>query len=140
MEGWGEILNDNHDHWRVSQYPLTFDSKTHRVALLNFWGTYEWVKQMSERLHARGRMLMGNDAYFRRWQLAPLVDIPGREYTWITKDMKFDPLADERYLFFRTMSGAKPYLMLMNNRYEAGEFMEPYMQRSLFFAVFPSMF
>jgi hypothetical protein len=140
MEGWGELLNYNRAHWRVSQYPLTFDPKSHRVALLNFWGTYEWVRQMSDRLHARGRMLMGNDAYFRRWQLAPWVDIPGREYTWITKDMKFDPVPDERYFFFKTMSGAKPYLMLMNNRYESGEFMEPYMQRSLFFAVFPSMF
>ncbi|HTL29360.1 MAG TPA: hypothetical protein VL282_09065 [Tepidisphaeraceae bacterium] len=140
MEGWGEILNYNRAHWRVSQYPLTFDPKSHRVALLNFWGTVEWVKQMSERSHSRGQLLMGNDAYFRRWQLAPYVDVPGREYTWITKDMKFDPVPDGRYLFFKTMSGAKPYLMLMNNRYEAGEFMEPYMQRSLFFAVFPSMF
>jgi hypothetical protein len=139
MEGWGEILNYNREHWRVSQYPLTFDPKSHRVALLNFWGTYEWVKQMSGRLHAKGRMLMGNDAYFRRWQLAPWVDIPGREYTWIAKG-KFDPVPDDRYFFFKTMSGAKPYLMLMNNRYEQAEFMEPYMQRSLFFAVFPSMF
>lgn len=139
MEGWGEILNYNREHWRVSQYPLTFDPKSHRVALLNFWGTYEWVRQMSDRLHAKGRMLMGNDAYFRRWQLAPWVDIPGREYTWINKG-KFDPVPDERYFFFKTMSGAKPYLMLMNNRYEQAEFMEPYMQRSLFFAVFPSMF
>ncbi len=139
MEGWGEILNYNREHWRVSQYPLTFDPKSHRVALLNFWGTYEWVRQVSDRLHGKRRMLMGNDAYFRRWQLAPWVDIPGREYTWISKG-KFDPVPDERYFFFKTMSGAKPYLMLMNNRYEQAEFMEPYMQRSLFFAVFPSMF
>ncbi len=138
-EGWGEILNDNKDHWKVTQYPLTFDPATKKVALLNFWGTVAWVKEMSDRLHVKGKFLMANDAFFRRWQLLSYIDIPGREYTWI-EDGKFTPVPDERYLFFRAMSGKKPYVMLMNNRYEKGEFMEPYFQRSLFYAVFPSMY
>ena len=138
-EGWGEILNYNRDHWRVSRYPLTFDPATKKVALLNFWGTYAWVKEMSQRLHARGKILMANDAYFRKWQLFPFVDVPGREYTWIEGD-KFTPVPDERYLFFRAMAGKRPYCMLMNNRYDRGEYMEPYFQRSVFYAVFPSMY
>jgi len=90
-EGWGEILNYNRDHWRVSQYPLTFDAHNHnKVALLNFWGTYSWIKEMSQRLHAHGKILMANDAYYRKWQLLPFVDVPGREYTWI-EDGKFTP-------------------------------------------------
>lgn len=140
MEGWGEILNYNRDHWRVSRYPLTFDPVTKRPALLNFWGTVEFVKQMAETSRKHGRVLFGNDAFFRRWQLAPHVDVPGREYTWVEKDGTFKPVEDARYLFFRAMSGKKPYLMLMNNRYEDASVMEPYFQRSLFYAVFPSMF
>jgi hypothetical protein len=139
MEGWGEVLNYNRDHWRVSKYPLTFDPRTKKPALLNFWGTVEFVKRIAEKSRERGMVLFGNDAFYRRWQLAPWVDVPGREYAWI-EDGKFKPVEDSRYLFFRAMSGRKPYLMLMNNRYEDGSMMEPYFQRSLFYAVFPSMF
>ena len=140
MEGWGELLDYDHDHWRVSKYPLTFDPTTRKVALLNFWGTVAWVKKMSDALHEHGQLLMGNDAFYHRWQLAAYVDVPGREYTWVDKDGKLTPVEDERYLFFRAMSGRKPYVMLMNNRYEDASVMEPYFQRSLFYGVFPSMF
>jgi hypothetical protein len=58
----------------------------------------------------------------------------------VNKEGKLTPVPEERYLFFRAMSGRKPYLMLMNNRYEDASVMEPYFQRSLFYAVFPSMF
>jgi hypothetical protein len=38
------------------------------------------------------------------------------------------------------MSARRPYLMLMNNAYDDASVMEPYFQRSLFYAVFPSFF
>lgn len=139
MEGWGEIHDFRRSHWRASGYPLTFEPRTHRLCLLNFWGTYAFVKELHQRLSAKGLLLMGNDAFFRHWYLAPFVDIPGREYTWIT-DGRWTPVPDERYLFFRAISGQKPYLMLMNNSYDDGAHMENYFQRSLFWAVYPSMF
>ena len=139
MEGWGELLDCNTDHWKYSVHPLTFDGKTHHVTLLNLWGTYEFIKEMRDRLHAHNELLMGNDAYFRRWCLAPWVDVPGREYTWIEKG-KFVPLPDERFLFFRAMSYQRPYLMLMNNDFSDARAIEPYFQRDLFYAVYPSFF
>ena len=147
MEGWGELLDYDRDHWRVTKYPLTFDPTTKKVALLNFWGTLAWVKKMSDALRhdtpKKGEsppFLMGNDAFYRRWQLAPYVDVPGREYTWVDEKGNLTPVEDERYLFLRAMSGRKPYLMLMNNRYDDASVMEPYFQRSVFYAVYPSMF
>jgi hypothetical protein len=140
MEGWGEILDYNTDHWRITRYPLTFDPQTKRIALLNFWGTLEWIRQASQRSREHGMLLFGNDAFFRRWQLAPYIDVPGREYTWIDKSGNLTPVEDERYLFFRAMAARRPYLMLMNNRFEDVSIMEPYFQRSVFYAVFPSMF
>jgi hypothetical protein len=139
MEGWGHIINFNKEHWRVTRYPLTFHPWKKKVGLLNFWGTYAWVKEMSQRLRQRDMILLGNDAFSHRWQLAPWVDVPGREYQWI-EEGKFKPVADERYLFFRSMSGRKPYLMLMNNGYTDGSIMETYFQRSTFWAVYPSMY
>ena len=91
MEGWGEICNYNKEAWRAAQAPLTFDPMNHdKVSLLNFWGVYAWVREMSTRLHAHQMTLFGNDAYFRRWQLAPWVDVPGREYTWTDNAGKID--------------------------------------------------
>jgi hypothetical protein len=139
MEGWGEFMNFDKRHWKVTRHPLTFDPATKKVALLNFWGTVEWVREMSERLHVKKKALMGNDAYYFKWQLAPWVDVPGREYGWFEGE-KFVPLAEERYLFLRAMANQRPYLMLMNNRFDRGEVMEKYFQRNLFYAVFPSMY
>ena len=44
--------------------------------------------------------------------------------------------------FWRTMSGAKPYLLLMNTDYDifSTEMVERYFQRSLFYGMFPGMF
>lgn len=141
MEGWCELHNYNHDHWRVTQFPLTFDPINHRkVSLLNFWGMYAFIREASTRAHAHNQLLFGNDAFYRRWQFAPWVDIPGREYTWTDAAGKLTPVADADFLFLRAMAGKKPYLMLMNNRYDVGSVMEPYMQRCLFYAVFPSAF
>lgn len=139
MEGWGELINYRKEHWKYTRFPLSFDPATKRVGLWNFWGTYSFVSDMSRALHEQNKLLMGNDAYFRYWFLAPHVDLPGREYTWIEKG-KFTPTPDERYLFFRSMSYKRPYMMLMNNAFEDARFMEAYFQRSLFYAVFPSMF
>src|SRR5438105_15319437 len=94
---------------------------------------------MSSRLHSHNKLLMANDAFYRRWQLLPYIDNPGREYTWIEGEI-FTPVPDERYLYFRSMSARRPYCMLMNNRYDKAEFIEPYFQRSLFYAVYPSMY
>src|SRR5262249_24512352 len=141
MEGWGELKNYNKNHWRTTQFPLTFDpANGNKIALLNFWGTYGFVREMSQRLHKHEMILFGNDAYFRRWQLAPWVDVPGREYTCTAAAGKLAPVEDELYLFLRAMSGKRLYVMLMNNRFEDASIMEPYFQRSLFYAVFPSMF
>ena len=65
--------------------PLTFDPTTRKVALLNFWGTVAWVQRMRDILKKgdRSLFLMGNDAFYRRWQLAAnaslLPHLAGRE-------------------------------------------------------------
>lgn len=140
LEGWGLLLNYRREHWRVSQYPLTFDPATHRVALLNFWGTYAFVQELSARLRAQGLALMGNDAFFRLWFLVPYIDIPGREYAWL-ENGNWTPVPEPRWLFFRSMAAGRPYLMLMNNDYAStGQRMSEYFEQCLFYAVYPSAF
>ena len=51
MEGWGELKDYDHDHWRAAQFPLTFDpANRNHVALLNFWGVHDFIREMSQRL------------------------------------------------------------------------------------------
>jgi hypothetical protein len=139
MESGWSLGDYNRDHWRATRHPLTFDPAAHRLCLANFWGTYEFIRTWSDKLRAKGMWLMGNDAFYRFWFLAPYVDVPGREYSWY-EGGKFTPPPDDRYFFFRAMSARKPYLMLMNNKFDDGASMEEYFQRSLFWGVYPSMF
>ena len=59
---------------------------------------------------------------------------------WTDDAGKFFPIEEEHLLFLRSMAGKKPYLILMNNKYDYGSIMEPYFQRCLFYAIFPSAF
>lgn len=139
MEGWGQIGDYSRAHWRTTRYPLTFHTETKRPCLFNHWGMVTFAKTLAESLRARGMTLMGNDVYFRFWFLAPYIDIAGREYRWV-EDGKWTPVSDSQYLLIRSMSAKRPYLMLMNNEFDDGSRMEEYFQRSLFYAVYPSMF
>jgi len=51
------------------------EEQAHRP--LEFLGTYSFIETIADQLHRHKLHVMGNDAYFRYWFLAPLVDIPG---------------------------------------------------------------
>jgi hypothetical protein len=65
----------------------------------------------------------------------------GTETDWL-RNGKYVPATDEQMNLWRTMSGAKPYLLLMNTDFDkfTSAMVEQYFQRSLFYGVFPSMF
>src|SRR5262249_13561682 len=65
----------------------------------------------------------------------------GTEREWV-RNGRYVPVSDEQMSLWRTMSGAKPYLLLMNTDYEVftPEMVEQYFQRSLFYGMFPGMF
>jgi hypothetical protein len=71
-----------------SRSPSTRDEESRAAQLLG----HRLVGEEDERRAARrGTPLMGNDAFFRRWQLAAWVDVPGREYTWTDDAGKLNP-------------------------------------------------
>lgn len=140
MEGWTNLLNYRHDHWKTSRYPLTFDRNNgNRVCLSNLWGNYSFAKELAARLRAHGQLMMGNGAFHFLWMFAPFVDIPGREYSWY-EDGRWTPVPDARFLFLRSMAHRRPCWLLMNDPFEDASHLEEYFQRCLFYAVFPSMF
>jgi hypothetical protein len=65
----------------------------------------------------------------------------GTETDWLS-DGQYRPASDAQMSLWRTMSGRKPYLLLMNTDYNlfTPDLVERYFQRSLFYGMWPGMF
>jgi hypothetical protein len=89
-----------------------------------------------------GKLMFANSVPYRFSFLCPFFDVMGSEINWISADGKWQPSSDSWLNLCRTMSYQKPYLFLMNTRYEkfTPDLVEKYFQRSLFYGIFPSMF
>jgi hypothetical protein len=85
---------------------------------------------------------MANSVPVRFSIYAPLLDVMGIEVNWLSSKGEWQPDSDETFNFRRTLSGKKPYLLLMNTDYDrfTPPLVEKYFQCCLFYAVFPGMF
>jgi hypothetical protein len=66
----------------------------------------------------------------------------GCEMDWLTEDGEWQPPSDQRMSLFRAMAWQKPYCILMNTPFPrfTPDLVEKYMQRCLFYGIWPSMF
>ncbi len=141
LEGWGFILNWRREHWKAADLPLTYDKATKRPVLLNMMSTWEFTKAISDWMHAEGKLVMANSVPHNFPWLANLLDLMGTETNWLRGGRFAPPSADYMYLK-RTMAWHKPYMFLMNTNYDrfGPELVERYMQRCLFYGMFPGFF
>lgn len=64
----------------------------------------------------------------------------GTETDWLGGGT-YQPASHAQMAYWRTLSGAKPYLLLMNTDFDAlAPYVERYFQRCLFYGFYPSMF
>ncbi|HEX6970910.1 MAG TPA: hypothetical protein VF234_01675, partial [Limnochordia bacterium] len=140
IEGWGETCNFRREHFATAASPLVFDMATGRVCLLTFFSVYDFTRYASDDLHRHGKWVMANATPSRFPFFLPLLDVAGTEVNWLPGG-EWRPDADDRMNLRRTLSGTKPYLLLMNTDFERfGPYVERYFQRSLFYGFLPSMF
>lgn len=113
---WCGKINFRRDHFPFARYPLTFDGEGN-VALHNALSHYEFLEPLRAELHRQGRLLMANGVYCYsaktpeyadvkdtgRFFLAALCDVAGAESSTPSQ---------ERWEFYRTAMGRKPYLIL----------------------------
>jgi hypothetical protein len=134
-------LNFRREHFRYTTVPLTFASDTKEPALFKGLAVFEFTKWLSQEIHGMHKLMFANGVPYRFSFLCPWLDVLGTETDWL-REGKYSPPADSQMSFWRTMSGAKPYLLLMNTDYDkfTPELVEKYFQRSLFYGMFPSMF
>lgn len=134
-------LNFRREHFRSTTVPLTFDTATHQPALGKGLAVFEFTRWISEDLHQFGKLCFANSVPYRYAFLCPWLDVMGTETDWLPGG-RYQPASHAQMALWRTLSGRKPYLLLMNTDYErfGPELVERYFCRSLFYGIFPSMF
>jgi hypothetical protein len=137
---WCGKLDSRRDHFPYTRYPLTFDSAG-RLAIHNVIGHYEFLEQLRAELHAQKRLLFANGVYLYaakqpeyadvretgRFFLASLLDVAGSE-SGVHPSM-------QRWEFFRSCMGPKPYLLL-NYYWTNAAKVETYLNEALCYDVF----
>jgi hypothetical protein len=134
-------LNFRREHFRYTTVPLTFATETKQPALYKGLAVFEFTKWFCDEVHRLGKLTFANGVPYRFSYLCPWLDVLGTETDWV-QNRHYSPAPHEMMCLWRTMSGAKPYLLLMNTDYDVftHDMVELYFQRSLFYGMFPGMF
>jgi hypothetical protein len=92
-------------------------------------------------VHGLGKLMFANGVPYRFAYLCPWLDVLGTETDWLQSG-RYHPASLTTMDLWRTLSGAKPYLLLMNTDYDrfTSELVEKYFQRALFYGMWPGFF
>jgi len=134
-------LNFRREHFGRTTVPLTFSREHGRPALFKGLAVYEFTRWISEDVHGIGKLVFANGVPYRFGFLCPWLDVLGTETDWMPGG-QYRPTPLSQMLAWRTLSGAKPYLLLMNTDYNrfTPEHVELYFQRALFLGLWPGFF
>jgi hypothetical protein len=137
LEGWSDVLDYRPESIRYCPDPPCFATDTRTPVVPLWFSTYEMAAFMRDDLRKRDRLLMANSTPWRIHAFFPLLDVAGTEVNWAQR-----PDGDAVFNLRRTLSYHKPYLLLQNTDFAAFglDKLENYMRRSMFYAVYPSMF
>ncbi len=134
-------LNFRRSHFASTTVPLTFSQETRQPVLFKGLAVYEFTRWISEDVHAMGKLLFANGVPYRFAYLCPWLDVLGTETGWLRAG-KYEPSSLETMDLWRTLSGGKPYLILMNTDYDqfTPDMVEKYFHRTLFYGMWPGFF
>jgi hypothetical protein len=134
-------LNFRREHFRDTTMPLTFSTDTHQPALFKGLAVFEFTRWIADDVHGLGRLMFANGVPYRFAFLCPWLDVLGTETDWLQAG-QYRPASIQQMDLWRTLSGAKPYLLLMNTDYDqfTPDRVEKYFQRALFYGMWPGFF
>lgn len=134
-------LNFRREHFQFTTVPLSFATDTHRPALFKGLAIYEFTRWISSDVRRLGGLVFANGVPYRFGFLCGWLDVLGTETDWLPGG-QYQPASHAQMALWRTLAGAKPYLLLQNTDYDrfSTNHVERYFQRSLFYGMFPSMF
>lgn len=141
IEGWADYLDYRPEAIAYGSYAPTFANDTFRPAVPIWFAARDFAAMVSADLRSRGKLLMANYTPWRLHTFMPLLDVAGTETNWHV-DGVWQPDSDAIMNLRRTLSYRKPYLLLQNTDFDSFglDKLERYLQRSMFYAIYPSMF
>lgn len=139
---WHNDLNYRGEHFKYTNYPLTFSKDVGRPAIWNFTSEFEIMKKVADEMHSQGKLVMGNGHVWNPFAAANL-DLFGAELSWYSSGDH-----DTRALDFkRAISFQKPIVFLLNEGLNDTAFTrfpykgyEIYFEKLLAYGFFPSFF
>lgn len=142
LDGWPYTLNYERNHFQYATAPLAFSMLTKKPAVHRAFSVWEAAKRISDRMHGMGKFMMANGTPYAYTMYMPMLDVMGNERQWLAADGSYLPDPDDVLSRYRTLAGQKPYLMLQNSDFNifTNAYMEKYMQRTLFYGIYPSAF
>ena len=139
---WHHDLNYRAEHFKTTDYPLTFSTGVARPAIWNFTSEFEFMKKIADEMHSQGKLAMGNGHGWNPFAAANL-DLFGAELSWYSSgDHNTDALD-----FKRAISFQKPIVFLLNEGLNDKAFTdapyngyEIYFEKLMAYGFFPSFF
>jgi hypothetical protein len=139
---WHHDLNYREDHFKYTDYPLTFSKEVAKPAIWNFAAEFEFMKKVADEMHAQGKLAMGNGHGWNPFAAANL-DLFGAELNWYSSDDHNTEALD----FKRAISFQKSIVFLLNEGLNDKAFTESpfngyeiYFEKLLAYGFFPSFF
>jgi hypothetical protein len=139
---WHHDLNYRSEHFKYTNYPLTFSKQVKEPAIWNFTSEFEFMKKISDEMHSQGKLAMGNGHGWNPFAASNL-DLFGAELSWYSSnDHKMEALD-----FKRAISFQKPIVFLLNEGLNDKAFTEApykgyeiYFEKLMAYGFFPSFF
>ena len=139
---WHHDLNYRDEHFKYTDYPLTFSADVARPAIWNFTSEFEFMKKIADEMHSQGKLAMGNGHGWNPFAASNL-DLFGAELSWYSSgDHNTDALD-----FKRAISFQKPIVFLLNEGLNDKAFTdapykgyEIYFEKLMAYGFFPSFF
>jgi hypothetical protein len=139
---WHHDLNYREDHFKYTDYPLTYSKDVARPAIWNFVSEFEFMKKIADEMHVQGKLAMGNGHGWNPFAAANL-DLFGAELSWYSSDDHNVEALD----FKRAISYQKSIVFLLNEGLNDKAFTEPpysgyevYFEKLMAYGFFPSFF
>lgn len=125
LGAWGNFDNFRREHFSAERVPLSYDNLTGRPIIPNRFTLLEFLYELGDLLHERGKLLFANGVHPNRRFHAMNLDILGVE-------------GHGRLDQKRTMAGSKPFLLLIYRIENDPAEMERWFNRCTAWGIWPS--
>lgn len=122
---WGNFKNFRREHFAAERIPLTCDLATGRPVVSNRFTLLEFLWELRDSLHERGKLLFANGVH------------PNRRFHFFALDV-MGVEGRSRLEQKRTMAGSKPFLLLIYGIHEDPAAMERWFNRCAHWGIYPS--